>query len=172
MSVVVWLDERARQLIEREAVKRRLCETGGALFGWQTDGDIVVACASGPGARAKHRPTRFEPHPATTAQAMKLAYEESKGRYRFLGSWHTHPRGRARPSSLDKTTAWELADQDDLALPQPLLLILDTRGTKRRVQPGELRAWHWNLEKRALENAKIRGCELTERYCPAQTLFT
>lgn len=171
MSVVGWLDERARQLIEREAVKRRLCETGGALFGWQTDDDIVVACASGPGTRAKPRPTRFEPDPTTTARAIKLANVESKGRYRFLGSWHTHPRGRAKPSSLDKTTARELADQDDLALPQPLLVILGTTGTKRHVRTGELRAWSWSLEERALQDVEVRGCRLTERYCPTQALF-
>jgi hypothetical protein len=45
----VQLDTRAWTVIERQAVRRRLLETGGSIFGWETSGEsgdaVVIACA-------------------------------------------------------------------------------------------------------------------------------
>ena len=60
MSGTLWLDEHARALIAHEAAKRPRLETGGALFGYEQDDHLVVACAYGPGPRAKHRRASFE----------------------------------------------------------------------------------------------------------------
>jgi integrative and conjugative element protein (TIGR02256 family) len=168
---VVWLDARARAHIEREALKRRLCETGGALFGWESDGALVVACASGPGTRAKHRPRRFEAHRATTAAVMRAVAVSSQCRYGYLGTWHTHPRGAPSPSWLDSETAGELAAQDDLLLPRPLLLILSTTGQAWTVRPGNMRAWRWDPERQRLHAAELVPCQLADWYCPDQPLF-
>ena len=167
----VWLDARARTHIEREAVKRRLCETGGALFGWESDGALVVACASGPGTRAKHRPRSFEAHRATTAAAMRAVALSSERRYGYLGTWHTHPGGTARPSALDSETARCLSDQRDLLLPRPLFLILSTSGRARMVRPNEMRAWLWNPAREVLSPAELLQCTLGERFCPEHALF-
>jgi integrative and conjugative element protein (TIGR02256 family) len=167
----VWLDARARSHIEREAVKRRLCETGGALFGWERDGELVVACASGPGTRAKHRPRSFEAHRATTAAAMRAVARSSERRYGYLGTWHTHPLGHPSPSGIDSDTARRLAAQEDLLLPRPLLLILSTTGQAWNVRPEELRAWRWDPERRCLRAAEVLPCRLDEWFCPEQPLF-
>lgn len=164
----VWLDARARAHIEREAVKRRLCETGGALFGWAAGGAVVVACASGPGSRAKHRPRGFEADRATTAAAMRAVELASERRYGYLGTWHTHPRGTPVPSALDSWTASELAGQADLLLPRPLLLILSTTWRARTVRVGETRAWRWDPPSACLRAAELLWCTLDERYCPVQ----
>jgi integrative and conjugative element protein (TIGR02256 family) len=138
---VVWLDERAREVIRTEAKKRRFLETGGALFGYDGDeGDVVVARAFGPGRRAKHRPRSFSPDRQETARLIRRVWKESQGRYRFLGSWHTHPHGRAVPSGVDTDTARELSGQADLRLPEPVVVIQATHGV-RRVELGDLRAW-------------------------------
>jgi integrative and conjugative element protein (TIGR02256 family) len=169
--VTVWLDSRARAHIEREAIGRRLRETGGALFGWEHDGELVIACASGPGRHAKHRPRRFEPNRRTTAVAMRAVAKSSEGRYGYIGSWHTHPCGAATPSRLDTRTARDLAEQEDLRVPRPLLLIVGTRCRSRPVRVREIRAWRWQPVRAVLEPVEVRSSELTERYCPAGMLF-
>lgn len=138
----LWLERSAHQVIRSEAPKRRFLETGGALFGYEGDGGVVVMQAFGPGPRAKHRPRSFVPHRETTAALIDRVWDESAGRYRFLGSWHTHPHARAVPSATDTRTAVDMAQQDDLRLSEPLLIIQATRGIKD-VDLAELRAWRW-----------------------------
>lgn len=168
----VRLDRHARSAIEAAGVQRRLLETGGALFGWRQDDDIVIACASGPGPGAKHRPRSFQPGPRVTASAMNAVRLSSGGRYGFLGSWHTHPLAAPIPSAVDTGTARGMADQEDLLLPEPLLLILSTTGTSYRVRARELRAWLWSRETERLHDLPIDTVELPERHCPtAAQLF-
>lgn len=167
----VRLDGRARALIEREAVMRRLRETGGAIFGWESEGIIVVACACGPGPRAKHRLRSFEPAPGTTKAAMLAVASASKGRYGYLGSWHTHPRAAPVPSSIDIGTAKAMAEQEDLRLPAPLLLIISTTGTSLHVEPRNLCAWQWDPVAKRLRRVPVEDCDLAERYCPPAALL-
>jgi integrative and conjugative element protein (TIGR02256 family) len=167
----VLLDHRARAVIEHEAVKRRLFETGGGVFGWEDDEALVIACASGPGPGAKHRPRSFEPRRETTAAAMQAVREASDSRYGFLGSWHTHPLAAPVPSSIDTGTARLMAAQKNLRLASPLLLILATTGTKRRVRPGEMRAWRWETDNGRLLATELGDCELQERFCPPEELL-
>jgi integrative and conjugative element protein (TIGR02256 family) len=169
--VTILLDKRARAVIEREAVKRRLFETGGSIFGWTDADNVVVACASGPGPKAKHRPRTFEPAPGTTRAAMNRVEEASAGRYGYLGSWHTHPLGTPKPSGIDVGTAKAMAEQDDLLLPEPLLLILSTTGTRRRVEPAELLTWRWDASHRRLRQVTLEDCTLPERHCPPAELI-
>lgn len=167
----VRLDRRARVLIEREAVTRRLRETGGAIFGWESEGVIVVACASGPGPHAKHRLRSFEPAPGTTNAAMLAVAAASMGRYGYLGSWHTHPRAAPVPSSIDIGTAEAMAEQGDLRLPAPLLLIISTTGKSFHVEPRNLCAWRWDPVAKRLRRALVEDCDLAERHCPPAALL-
>jgi integrative and conjugative element protein (TIGR02256 family) len=164
----VLLDYRARAVIEHEAVKRHLFETGGGLFGWDDDKALVVACASGPGPHAKHRPRSFKPHRKTTAAAIQAVRDASGGRYGFLGSWHTHPLAAPIPSSIDAGTARAMATQEDVRLPAPLLLILATTGTHLRVEPQELCAWAWEPTEERLVAVEVHECRLEERFCPPE----
>lgn len=169
----VWLDLRARAVIEREAVKRRLLETGGSLFGWEADDGIVVVCASGPGPSARHRRRLFEPNRTTTAAAIRAVHNASDGRYSYLGSWHTHPQAAPIPSGIDAATAREMSEQADLELKRPLLLILGTRGLTARAQVSELQAWRWEPTLGNLLRCELRACRLDERYVPEERdLFT
>lgn len=167
----VQLDRRARAIIEREAVTRRLRETGGAIFGWETEGIIVVACASGPGPHAKHRLRSFEPAPGTTNAAMLAVASASEGRYGYVGSWHTHPRAAPVPSSIDIGTAEAMAEQDDLRLVAPLLLIVSTTGTSLRVELQNLCAWRWDPVANRLRRVSVEDCDLAERHCPPAALL-
>lgn len=163
---VVWLDVRAQGLIEHEACKRPRAETGGALFGFADGDDVVVGCAYGPGPRAKHRRTTFEPHPTTTAALMDGVREHSQARYRYVGSWHSHPNGVARPSGQDIVTTERVAAEVEVVLPRPLVLIQSTRPRAHGAVVSELRAWRWQPELAWLLPYETASVELGERFCP------
>lgn len=166
MTTVVWLDTRAGALIEHETRKRPGVESGGALFGFADGDDIVIAGAYGPGPRAKHRRTTFEPHPQTTALLMDGVREHSQARYRYLGSWHSHPGGPARPSGQDVATTEQVAAEQHVLLARPLMLIQSTRQHDRTVSVADLRAWQWQPDLQWLLPCDIEPIELAERYCP------
>jgi integrative and conjugative element protein (TIGR02256 family) len=163
---VVWLDVHAKALIEAETLKRPRTETGGALFGYDDGDDVVVACAYGPGPRAKHRRTTFEPHPATTAALMDAVRAASEARYRYLGSWHSHPNGAARPSGQDIATTERVANEEEVLLPRPLVLIQSTRGGPQGAELADVRAWRWHPQHAWLLPCALESVELDERYCP------
>lgn len=162
---LVWLDRRAREVIEREAARRLLRETGGALFGYEANEGVAVVCAFGPGPHARHDFRSFEPHPETTRRLIASVRDASDGRYRFLGSWHTHPGGRPAPSLADEQTAAELSDQPGLLLPHPLLLIQATRIERRKARLRGLRAWRYS-ERRQLVATDVVPVEIKDRHCP------
>lgn len=162
---LVWLDRRAREVIENESARRLVRETGGALFGYESDEGVAVVCAFGPGRHARHGYRSFEPDPGTTRRLMESVRDASDGRYRFVGSWHTHPGGTSAPSSADEQTAFELSDQPDLLLPRPLLLIQATRIDPRAARLREMRAWRYS-ERRRLSCADVVQVEIKDRHCP------
>jgi integrative and conjugative element protein (TIGR02256 family) len=172
LTDVVWLDVRARALIEHESRKRPHVETGGALFGFAEGDEVVVAGAYGPGPRAKHRRKTFEPHPATTATLMRAVREHSEARYRYLGSWHSHPAGPARPSSMDVATTEAVAIEAAVLLPRPVVLIQSLRGSTDGLATAELRAWRWTPEVAWLLPCDIEDLELPERLCPRVQVTT
>jgi len=162
----VRLDIRAREALSIEARRRRRRETGGALFGFLDGEDVVVACAYGPGPRARHRARSFEPHRGTTEGLMAAVRATSKQRYRFLGSWHTHPGGVAVPSGRDTQTAAEIAGHAEVLLPSPLLIIQATRPKVRGSELAELAAWRWDAAGELMLLEPIEPIELEERWCP------
>jgi integrative and conjugative element protein (TIGR02256 family) len=162
----IWLDKRARALIEREACLRPRVESGGALFGWEAGEGIVIACAYGPGPRARHRGTTFEPHPATTDRLIEAVHHATEGRYRYLGSWHSHPNGRARPSGTDLATTAAVADEPDVRLPSPVVIIQATRRPQAVAVAGELRAWRWDVSEDWLLPVDVEAFDLEGPACP------
>ncbi len=43
----------------------------------------------------------------------------------YVGEWHTHPDGTAKPSSLDLKSMKELANDNNVLIKNPLLMILE-----------------------------------------------
>lgn len=175
MSVVlnvtaVWLDARARDVIALETEKRPKSETGGALFGYASESELVVACAYGPGPRARHRRTSFDPDPRTTATLIAAVRSSSGRRYRYLGSWHSHPGSPARPSTQDLQTTEIVAAQPEVVLPRPLVLIQAAYAGTTEHPLAELRAWHWAPEWTWLLPCDLETVELKERWCPNVTM--
>jgi integrative and conjugative element protein (TIGR02256 family) len=106
------------------SLPRRPWEVGGWLLGyWTADRTaVMVTHATPPGPRgtpwgvrisaAGHRP-RFDE-----------AWEASGGLVTFLGDWHTHPGGPARPSDRDRRAAQLLATDLDFRTPTPVIAIV------------------------------------------------
>lgn len=113
--------------MEDEARRRFPEESGGALLGYRYPSrrsPIRIIRQIGPGPKARHRRSRFEPDGAWQAEEIAHAYEESGRTLHYLGDWHSHPKGGGGPSRLDRSTARAIAECDAARAPNPLLLIL------------------------------------------------
>jgi len=135
-----WFDRGALNELLEEAKRYRLRETGGALFGWHDDHEVVVSRILGPGPNARHGLSHFEPDHKWQGTEGRRIYNESNRSVAYVGDWHTHPRGAARPSAQDKKTMASIAKDRDFRTPHPLSLIVG-RPTRRS---RTLRIYVWN----------------------------
>jgi integrative and conjugative element protein (TIGR02256 family) len=99
-------------------------ETGGVLLGWRDKRSrhVVVAelVAAGPGARRETH--RFDPDGPWQRERIAERYEASGRTLRYLGDWHSHPKGNG-PSGLDRSTARRIAAAPRAACRHPVFLI-------------------------------------------------
>lgn len=146
----IWIDAAARELIAVEAVRRRFRETGGTLFGYRADDDFVIAHAKPPGARAKHRRTRYLPHVDDVQEEIDEVFLGSEGAFRYLGEWHTHPGGRAVPSATDERSAERIATASETDLAEPVVLIQATAPMRIHVSIAKLMAYRWSMKQGCL----------------------
>ncbi len=156
----VWLDASARELIAEEAATRRVRETGGPVFGYESKDGLIVAHAFGPGPKARHRRTRLVMDPVDVQTRITQIFDRYDGRLAYLGDWHSHPRGAAHPSRVDITSAAIMADDAEAGVPRPLVLIQATRPFRVHVGISELRAFHWDPANRNLPPASLRVATL------------
>jgi len=115
-----WCDERVLGQLLGEARRWPVRETGGALLGWRDNHDAVIAAVLGPGPEAQHGFSSFEPDGPWQNREGHRIYHESGRTIAYLGDWHTHPRGSARPSRRDLQTAQETAADEKFRAPDPL----------------------------------------------------
>lgn len=55
-------------------------------------------------------------------------FKKSKGKTIYLGEWHSHPNGRPYPSSTDFNSMKKIAQNTDVRIETPLLLIVGFDG--------------------------------------------
>jgi integrative and conjugative element protein (TIGR02256 family) len=121
----VWLPVRFHDGMIDEAREREPCETGGVLLGYEAGGNDVVVCSLiGAGPEAKRRRSGFEPDGEWQEGEIARAYEQSGRIHTYLGDWHSHPDGAARPSRRDRDTARRIAKHREARAPRPLMLIV------------------------------------------------
>jgi integrative and conjugative element protein (TIGR02256 family) len=160
----LWLDIDARGVIEAESARRRLRETGGPLFGYDAEeGGVVVVRAFGPGPNARHRRFHYVPDRRDTQAAIERVFKESDGSHLYLGEWHSHPLGPARPSGTDITTLADIAAEEAVGLRQPIALIQQTKTVRPTVVMGALVGVRWNPEGRRAVRMQV---ELTAGSAP------
>jgi integrative and conjugative element protein (TIGR02256 family) len=79
-------------------------ETGGMLLGSfdEATGVATVDLATGPAPDSRLSSTYFLNGVEGTQDSLDAASDASRGLTRFLGLWHSHPYGPARPSETDQ----------------------------------------------------------------------
>lgn len=163
-----WIDERARAFIEKTALASPHLETGGALFGWSSEVGVVIACAYGPGPAARRRRFTLVADRSHTEELINTVHSASDGRYRFLGSWHSHPGGTPQPSRRDHQTAVAMASDPPVRLPQPTILVIGLRRRhwfSRSVSCPNLKAYVWDPRSDFLLEATLVNTRLLDRFC-------
>jgi integrative and conjugative element protein (TIGR02256 family) len=122
----VWIARSALRAVLEETSCKRPLETGGMLLGYQglERPEAVVQVATGPGLRARHQLTSFEPDGRWQQRELAAIYEASGRRTAYLGDWHSHPRGRAVPSARDVKTARKVSRRPRARAAHPLTLIV------------------------------------------------
>lgn len=160
----VWLDGCAREVIALEATKRRLKESGGLLFGYCAPGGVVIVSALPPGPRTRHERARLVPDPRDTQAAIDKVHEESGGRLHYLGDWHSHPRGSARPSGTDSANARKIAADKAVETPKPLVIIQATAPFRIHVGIRALGVYQWCPAQERLVRRKVEVVSITDSW--------
>lgn len=154
----LWLDPAAVRVMELCARRRPVLETGGAIFGYRTDEDIVAVIATGPGSGRRRRHSFTADHDYTQ-RLIDVLYEASGGTLGYLGGWHTHPLGQAAPSPRDIATLLDIAEQGEVRLKRPVILIAVPPVLRRR----PLRATAWTLSATGVPAPLAIRVEATDR---------
>lgn len=148
---LLWISPQIVSELEAEARNRYPLETGGVLLGFIDASDahsVKVTSWIGPGPKAVHRRRRFEPDSNWQTDRIASAYGDSGRITTYLGDWHSHPGGSARPSRLDSKTARAISRSRPARVPHPLMVIMWDESEQWRVNAYRL---HW----RRLRPAKI-----------------
>jgi integrative and conjugative element protein (TIGR02256 family) len=108
-----------------EANNRFPRETGGVLLGhWVEGRQAVVSHMIGPGPRAKHSYSTFEPdYQFQEAEIVKICGSVDAG-CDYLGDWHSHPRGSPHPSARDVRVLQSIASYAAARCKDPVMCIV------------------------------------------------
>ena len=107
-------------------------ETGGVLLGHRTDRQCTVVEVVGPGPRATHGPTTFDPDQEWQEAEVARLWTAHGGNVNYLGDWHSHPNGPPVPSERDRTVLRLIATDVGARCPAPVMLIIAIRRSRIR----------------------------------------
>ena len=149
----VWLPVALKARLIDEASDYRPSETGGILLGYEADStDLVICDLVDAGPDAERSRSRFTPDGEWQEREVAKLYAESGRLHTYLGDWHSHPAGMARPSRRDKETARRIAEHRVARAPRPLMLII----------ASEQNDWNlaaYRLEGKRMIRSHLRLCE-------------
>lgn len=115
--------QHVRQLVELASSTSR-DETGGVLIGHYTDrlDCAVVTRVVPPPSDSSAGKSWFRRGTALLRELIAGYWRRGQGYY--VGEWHLHPGGSPVPSSTDAQSMREIAESEQTACPQPVLLII------------------------------------------------
>jgi integrative and conjugative element protein (TIGR02256 family) len=136
----------ARALAEMRAEARRgarvrggRVETGGMLLGAVDEGTqtVHVDVATGPSPDSRLSEHHFDHGTLGTQEIVEDSRATTGNRVGFIGMWHTHPHGVARPSPTDEAGMAQIVSPDGTGR-RALMFILggDTRAWSRWLEQG------------------------------------
>lgn len=121
-------------IISQAAENQGLKECGGILIGEYRGPHIAITEITMPGRSDESSFSRFIRVDASHQTSAMNAWLTSSQTQTYVGEWHTHPVGKAIPSSIDKNT-WRAAVR---RTGSPLLFIIAT-SIELKAFRGELR---------------------------------
>ncbi|WP_390902658.1 Mov34/MPN/PAD-1 family protein [Sphingomonas oryzagri] len=102
MTVRLLFDRTVRaSLIRFHARATHRLESGGLLLGYRKGSDLHVVDATFPSRWDRATRTMFHRSAIDHRRKAFKAWRTSSGTIDWIGEWHTHPGGTARPSSID-----------------------------------------------------------------------
>jgi integrative and conjugative element protein (TIGR02256 family) len=136
-------------------------ETGGVLLGFHlADGHgSCVTHLVGAGPNATRSRSRFKPDGKWQESEVARLYEASDRSLSYLGDWHSHPSG-GKPSSIDRSTAQNIASTRGARCPMPVILIVTGRGDS-----WDLRGYRTRW--RRMRQIHVTECEALVTNAPA-----
>lgn len=163
---IAWIDTRAiDQMVSDIRRWGRRKETGGPLFGYESDSQVVIACAPSLGSYAERSPALFEPDSNRVDFLIAETWSASRGRYRYLGSWHSHPGGSALPSETDLVTLQSISLEKEVDFTSPILMIVATSRVPLRRHIQRLAVWRRHAEPLGMTMMEVVQTVLDERFC-------
>ena len=143
----VWIPRSTWLLLVRDAEGSWPVETGGVLCGYRTDGgDTVIEVASSAGPNAVHGALSYEPDYEFDEQVVAGLYAKSGRTTVYLGDWHSHPAGAAKPSLKDRRALRRIARDGEARQPQPISVIVgvsDGAWTISAYESAASPSWYW-----------------------------
>lgn len=125
MDETLWVARKCHTEMLRLAHQHYPFETGGMLLGYQADdGQTVVRAIIGPGPKARRGRFRFRPDAEYQQEKLEAHFRRTNGQETYLGDWHTHPRGLAALSRLDKRTLAHIAKTPSSLTTRPVMMVL------------------------------------------------
>lgn len=122
---IVWLPQHVHDDLLVQADLATPNETGGLLLGYRhSPTEVVITDAIGPGPKADHRRTGFDPDTNWQASELARRYRDADRRISYLGDWHTHPGGTTTLSRTDRRTLRAIARHPDARCPHPVMAVL------------------------------------------------
>ena len=116
---------------------------------WVDLGTVVVTDVIGPGPEADHGPTEFDPDQEWQEHQVAEIWTRRSHNVDYLGDWHTHVDGPARPSRIDLAAALKIQSSPEARAPRPLLLVIQLDHN------GSLNARAFVLTGRRLRRARV-----------------
>lgn len=108
-------------------------ETGGCFAGYYANGskEIVITDLIDSGPNASRSSNRFTPDREYQDRKLEALWTQSDGTKRYLGDWHSHPKGQSTLSNLDGKRLREIAWYPEAYLDRPVMGVYG--GSQRRV---------------------------------------
>jgi integrative and conjugative element protein (TIGR02256 family) len=125
LDMTIWIPSKLYEEMAGEASEWEPLETGGALMGYVSESkDIVVTGLIDAGPLAQRTKTTFSHDFDYQSDLMAQMYEASGRLDRYLGDWHTHPKGSRRMSFRDRRTLRHIAMSESSQNSYPVMLVL------------------------------------------------
>ena len=117
------IGNRRLSVMRAECSESHPLETGGVLIGYYNarHDTAIVTGAGGPPPDSERGSARFY---RGTQGLDRLLANLWRKREHYLGEWHCHPGGSARPSAADIRQMQEIANDYDAHCPEPVLLVM------------------------------------------------